>query len=270
MAAPLRELERSGVRIKIERADVRRFGGEAQPLLALAQFAFAFMRQPFLLLLPGHIGAENNDAVFSRINSSIQPASPGGVEKLALGGHAFLHHLLGELVEFAADGLGKNFPDDASDHFFLRPTGEIGHLVVDVDVTPVAIQGRERVANAGQDRLAFGEEITHLVLPPARPQSDLHRADEDHAAEGTLQESHIPARAEKFQDLDAGRVILAGRARQDEHRQVRPRRLGSQGFEQFREFRSGERFFGQQDSGRAFADLPAEVEQARANLARDL
>ena len=236
--APLGELQLARLRKEIERSDVGRFGGEPQAVLALFQFGFAFVRQLLLFFSLGDIGPENDDPVLGRIHPRVEPAIPGRIKKFAVARLACLHDMLAALVEFRADRFGKNFPDDASDHFFLRPAGQLGDLVVHVRVAPIAIERREGVADAGENGLAFLDQIAHGKLVAARAQRRLDRADQGEAAQGARNERQIRIRAQQIEDAMV-RIVRLASARQNEQRQIGPRRLRAQVFQEPRNLRAG-------------------------------
>ena len=226
LPAAIGELQLACARKKIERPDVRRFCRQLQTFLALAEFRFALLRELFLLFSLGDIRAENHDASLGRIHPGLDPPAPRGVEKFALSRFTGPHDPLGFLVKFRADRFGKNVPDHLADHFVLRPARHFGDAVVDMGVTPVAVERRERFAYAGQNGVALLDQVARFELAAARAQSGADGADQCEIAQRPRDQHHVRARAGQVADPRRNFFPACG----DQERQVGPRRLLAEAF----------------------------------------
>ena len=255
LPAALGELQFARARKKIERPDVRRFGGELETLAAFPQFRFAFARERFLFFSLGDVRAKNHDSVLRFIHPRLDPALPWRVKEFAMARFARAHDPERFLVELGADCFRKNFPDHAADHFFPGPAGHLSDEIVHVSVTPVAVQRRKGLADAGQKGVAFLDQIAHFKVAPARAQGGAHGTDESEIAQWPGEEQDIGACAGQFPNPSRH----FGRPCRHQQRQVRPLRLFAQPLHQLSRRRVCERFFRQDDSARLIVEVHREM-----------
>src|SRR5438552_1478894 len=125
--------------------------------------------QPFLLLHHfADIGAINGEPIAAGIDARINPAPPRFVKDLKVIGLLRLHGAMTALIEFGADGFGKNFPDYMADQLFFPLSRQFEDAFVHVGIAPVAIDDGESVADTGEGGFALVEQITNGALMPTR------------------------------------------------------------------------------------------------------
>ena len=159
-----------------------------------------------------------------------------GLPLLALGGGVADHFVAAEAqkfegalvqVEVAPCGERGNNDRQGAGMKYLREAGfgevhlRLGGFTLG-DFLPQLNVRRAQLGGARLDALAeFRQEVAQLVLPPPRPQRRAGHRDERRAADGTLQDRHGPALAQRADNGEGLRAhVRAGD--EEQQRQIRP------------------------------------------------